>query len=360
MFKKLLLISLMLLTCNKDRPVCLSVKSCNLSFKKVQEQLPVLQKKGASLYLQINENDIGSVELIQVLNDAKKRNINCIIWPLLERDQGPWANEYNFKPFGKLIRKTIEWLHKEQIQPEYIVINMENGIAQMDSIKNFLNNKNYSSMVKLLLNNIDREHFIKGVEGYKKIVEEIHKKGFRAMITTYPFMVDDFQDNDPDIQDLTNVPISGIDWDAFTFTPYRTAYSSDLGVTFTPYMVYEFGKAAKGLFREKARLSVGIIGKGEHGPGYISPEDLGKDIAAAKAAGIDEVDLFHLNGMIQEGNVTDWINADVNAEMPAYDFKVTAARAFVKTLDRILDGKDRVGKIEKIVTAIENLRKNEK
>lgn len=356
MLKKLLLLSLLLLSCNKDKPINLSVKSCNLSFKKVREQLPALQKKRASLYLQVKENDIGSDELKEVLNDAKEKGIKIILWPLLQTEQGPWANEHNYEIFGELVGKTIDWLEKEQIQPEYIVINMENGIAQMDSIKNCLKDKDYTSMIKILLNNLDHERFNKGVEGYKRIVDEIHEKGFKVMITTYPFMVDDFQDEDPDIQDLANVPISGIDWDAFTFTPYRTAYSDDLGVTFTPYIVYEYGKAAKDLFQEKARLALGIIGGGEHGPGYKSPEDLGKDVSAAKAAGIEEIDLFHLRGMIREGSVGNWINADVKAEIPAFDIKVAAARAFVKTLDKILDGKDRAGQIEKIITAIDNLR----
>lgn len=355
MLKKLPFLLLLLLTCSKDRPINLSVKSSNLSYKKVLEQLPILQKKHASLYLQVKENDIGSDELKEVLHAAKEKGINISIWPLLQVEQGPWASEHNYEIFGKLVSQTIDWLEREHIQPEYIVINMENGLAQMDSIKNFLKDNDHTSIIKVLLNNVDRERFNKSVEEYKRIVNEIHDKGFKAMITTYPFMVDDFQDEDPDIQDLANVPISGIDWDAYTFTPYRTAYSGDLGVTFSPYIVFEYGKAAGNLFKKKARLALGIIGESEHGPGYKSPLDLEKDIAAAKAAGIEEIDLFHLGGMIREGNVSDWINPDVKSEIPAFDIKVAAARAFVKTLDKILDGENRADHIEKSITAIENL-----
>ena len=127
MLKKLPLLVLLFFTCTKDRPISLSIKSCNLSYKKVQQQLPILQKKRASLYLQVRENDIGSDELKKLLHDAKEKNITIMLWPLLQREQGPWANEHNYLLFGKLVGKTTDWLKKEHIKPEYIVINMENG-----------------------------------------------------------------------------------------------------------------------------------------------------------------------------------------------------------------------------------------
>ncbi len=356
MNKKLLILLLLLFSCTKDKAITLTVKSCNLSFVKVREQLPVLQKKHAGLYLQIKENDIGSDELKGLLIDAQQRGIKVLIWPLLRVEQGPWACENNYKIFGELIDTLIDWMGKVPVTPEYIVINMENSIAQMDTIKPHLTHKEYRAIIRILQNNRDRSKFNEAVEGYKKIVNGIHKKGFKVMITTYPFIIDDFHDDDPDIQDIANVPVSGIDWDAYTFTPYRTAYSGDLGVTFTPYMVYEYGKAAGKRFREKARLALGIIGPNEHGPGYSSPEDLAKDIAAAKAAGIEEIDLFHLRGMISEGAIENWINADVKAAKPAYDIKVFAARTFLKTLDNVLDNRDNAKQLEKIIMVIDSLR----
>jgi len=171
-------------------------------------------------------------------------------------------------------------------------------------------------------------------------------------------MIDDFKDGDPDIQDLANVPISGIDWDAYTFTPYRTAYSGDFSVTFTPYIVYEYANAAKDLFKEKARIALGIIGDSEHGTGFTSPEDLDKDVAAAKAANISEVDLFHLGGMEKNGGVAIWLNAGVEAKIPDIDLKVIAARAFVRSLDKILSDKYDEGKMNKIIDMLDSLKIN--
>jgi len=358
MFKKLIIVPLLLLllNCFNGPTINLSVKSCNFSFDEVQKQLPDLKFHKANLYIQIKDGDIGNDYLSTVLKKAKALEIPTIIWPLLETDQGPWANEFNYEIFGELVNKITDYLKEEEINPKYIVINMENSSAQMDTITNYLKNKDYKAIMELLMTNLDRASFDRGVAGYKKIVDDLHAKGYQVMITTYPFMIDDFKDGDPDIQDLANVPISGIDWDALTFTPYRTAYSGDFGMTFTPYIVYDYGKAAKEIFKEKARIALGIVGESGHGPGFKSPEDLKKDIAAAKAAGIEQIDLFHLKGMVESGDIGPWINADVEAEIPVIDLKVVAARAFVQTLDKVLNDKYTEQKIPVIMNVLDSLK----
>ena len=253
------------------------------------------------LYLEVRDPHIGSRDLLNLLEEAQERGIRTTLWPLLSTDQGPWANEGNAPLFTALVEEMMDWLDQQGLHPEWIAVNMENSAAQMGIIKEYFYNGEFQALIELLLGNIDRDRFEEAVEDYRQLVHRIHGRGYKVMVTTYPFMMDDFHDGDPDFQDMANVPLSGIEWDALTFTTYRTAYSGDLGVEFSPSMVYEYGRVAKKLFGDRARLAVGMIGLTDHGEGYASPEDLALDISAAKAAGISEIDLFHLGGMIKEG-----------------------------------------------------------
>ncbi len=335
--KKLLLLALLLINCFNYKAVNIAVKSCNLPYSEVQKQIPVLMGKNATLYLQVKEDDLGKQELKEILKDVKEQGLKIIIWPLLPEEDGPWANDMNYEKFTDLMTKVINYLSEEKVMPEYLVVNMENTAAQMDTVKEYLKVKDYKSIINILLKNLDREKFDAAVLAYKNLVDLLHLRGYKVMITTYPFMLDDMQDGDPHIQDLANIPISGIDWDAYTFTPYRTAYSGDFSTTFSPYIVYDYGVAARERYKEKARLALGVVGETSHGPGYTSPEDLNKDIAAAKAAGIENIDIFFLKGMIDEGDVGTWINPDVEPKLPYVDLKVTTARIFVRALDKMLD-----------------------
>jgi len=355
MLKYLLFFSLLLMNCYNNKTINIAVKTCNLSFEKVQEQLPVLQEKDATLYLQIKEEDLTNPKLKDILKDANDRGLKIIIWPFLRSEQGPWANDHNYDVYIPLMYKIVDFLKEENVITKYLVVNMENASAQMDTVKEYLKDKDYSSLFDMLLKNINREKFDIAVQEYKKMIDSLHVKGYKVMITTYPYLIDDMQDNDPDIQDLVNVPISGIDWDAYTFTPYRTAYSSDFNVKFSPFIAYEYSRAAREEYKEKARIALGIVGPSGHGPGFTSPEDLYKDISAVKAAGVQEVDLFYLGGMIkEEAEVKDWINSEVEPIIPAFDYKVIAARTFVKSLDYLMNGQE--GSKEDILALIEQIQ----
>jgi len=319
-------------------PVTLGVKSSSVPFQEVQSYLPLFEGSEAHLYQEIRRSDIGSQDLLHLLEEARERGIRTTLWPLLSMDQGPWANEGNADLFGSLVDDMMDWLEGEGFHPEWIAVNMENSAAQMDIIKEYFYNGDFQALVELLLGNMDRVRFDEAVVAYQQLVDRIQDRGCKVMVTTYPFMLEDFLDGDPDLQDLANVPLSGIDWDALTFTTYRTAYSGDLGVEFSPYMVYEYGRLARKLFGDKARLAAGMIGWTDHGPGYTSPEDLSLDIAAAKAAGIVEIDLFHLGGMIQEGGPAPWLDTgDTPSSLPPPDVKVGLARLLTATMDALLN-----------------------
>ena len=322
-----------------DRPVTVGVKSTSVPFSEIRSHLPLLEARGATLYIEVRERHIGSADLIDLLTEARARGIRVMLWPLLATEEGPWANELNAEPFADLARRFVDWLQGEGLPTEWLVVNMENSAAQMDLIKAYFFGGEYEALLELLLGNLDAEGFARAVEVYRDLVEAMHGRGVQVAVTTYPFMVDDFQDGDTDLQDLANVPLAGIDWDALTFTAYRTAYSGDLGVEFGPAIVYDYGRAAKSLFGDRARLAVGMIGTTSHGEGYTGPEDLALDIAAARAAGIEEVDLFHLAGMLEEGGPAPWLEACAAPPVrPPADPKVTLARLVVQMADLVLDG----------------------
>lgn len=336
----LALIFLLLFSFGCNETVTLGVKSSGVDFPEVRSYLPLLEDRGATLYQEVREADIGSQALVDLLEDAEQRGIRVVLWPLLRGAQGPWANEHNAAEFGALVVQLMDWMDEAGLHPEWIAVNMENSIAQMEIIREHFENGDYGALAELLLGNLDPEGFADAVEAYAGLVDGMHERGFKVMVTTYPFMMDDFSDGDADLQDMANVPLDGIDWDALTFTTYRTAYSGDLGVTFNPSIVYEYGRRAVTLFGDRARLAVGMIGETGHGAGYDSPDDLALDIAAAKAAGITEVDLFHLGGMIDEGGPAAWLEAgNTPARRPAPDLKVYTARLLVSLADALLDGR---------------------
>lgn len=70
-------------------------------------------------------------------------------------------------------------------------------------------------------------------------------------------------------------------------------------------------RLARRRFGAQAALSLGTIGPGAFGdePCYRDPGELARDVALAAAAGIDELSLFDLGGILRRGPAEAWLEA---------------------------------------------------
>ena len=174
----------LLLLAGCPQPVTIGVKSTSVPFSDLQSYLPLLVERGAALYIEVREPHIGSPDLADLLQEAQDREIRATLWPLLSTDQGPWANEHNVEAFAGLVRDYMDWLDTEGLHPEWFVINMENSSAQMDIIKELFYSGDYQALIELLLGNLDPEGFAMAVEAYCQLVDEMHDRGYKVMVTT--------------------------------------------------------------------------------------------------------------------------------------------------------------------------------
>ena len=318
-----------------SRPVKLAVKSYG-DYDKILAALPLLESTGTSLYLSITRSQLGLAKLVEILQETKRRGITTIICPNL----GVFANEDNVLEFSAFVFKILELFEEKGLKPEWFAVNMENPNSQMQEIREYYyQHGDLQGVVNLLLGNIDRQKFQLATERYRRLVDMLHSYGYKVMVVTYNYLVDDFLDGDPDWQDVWNSPIQGIDWDALTFFAYRTIWSGDLGMKVSPAVVYDYGVTARELFGDRARMAIGTVGATGHGPGYTSPADMAEDIAAARAAGIFEVDIFKMKGILDQADPASWLTgmSDVPAAAPSYDMLVDFMRSVLRTIDRYLD-----------------------
>ena len=161
------------------------------------------------------------------------------------------------------------------------------------------------------------------------------------MAVTLPWTIDDLADNDPDLQDLFDTPLTGIRWDQVSVILYRPALSDLLGVPLLPGYVAQYAAAMETQFGNSAQVALGNISTPGLliAPGYTNPHDLVLDVSAARSVGINNVSLYSLDGMLLEGGPERWLAA---ASVPtmAYSFPdplAIAVRLVFAFLDRAYD-----------------------
>jgi hypothetical protein len=218
-----------------------------------------------------------------------------------------------------------------------VVLNVELGHPEIDLIRQYFAEGDYLAVLEILAANRDRERFAASCLRMRQIVDDLHARGYLVQATTYPFILDDQLDGDPDLQDIAEVPLDGADWDIRGFTPYTTAYADDLGVPIGPYFVFDYARTARELFGAAAAIAVGIVDV-DALPGYTSPDQLAADVAAAKAAGVRRIDVYHLLGMVENGEFDAWADALLaEPAEPPIEAAVVLMRAAIGLADDLLD-----------------------
>ncbi len=102
-------------------------------------------------------------------------------------------------------------------------------------------------------------------------------------------------------------------------------------------LLYQVCQATQAHYADRAGISLGLCG-GEPGPAYATPADLRPDVAAALAAGVRDIALADLAGIIGSPNPDAWFEM-VRACTPAAPaITAWASRSFEnrKRMARIL------------------------
>ena len=118
-------------------------------------------------------------------------------------------------------------------------------------------------------------------------------------------------------QEVQGTPIEGLAWDHVSFMLYTSILEGwSRGVLRRDDARALLGVACRAAAKrlgERAGASIGAVGVGAFGnePTYRGVSELVDDVAVARAAGIDNLALFDLGGVIRRGPPEPWLDAFV-------------------------------------------------
>jgi hypothetical protein len=77
------------------------------------------------------------------------------------------------------------------------------------------------------------------------------------------------------------------------------------------YALFRCAQMARTRFGERAAVALGVLGAGAFGqePAYRGPEELARDVALCRGAGISQFSLFDLGGLLRQPDPEYWLSA---------------------------------------------------
>ena len=274
-------------------------------------------------------------ELESMLKAAAREGVPVNAWLLLSEEDGYWFNEENLPEAREQVFSFVDWIEDRDIPLEWIMFDMELSI---DRVRAMEGGGLVDTAIPLLKENVDPAAYLQSMQDYAQFVGELQERGYKVTAAAYPFVIDDLQDGDFEIQDAWNTPVFGVGFDEIYFMVYRTTFARFLGVTPGADLVYQYAVEARREFGTAGIMALGIVG--DVGmvseDGYTQPADLSEDVAAAYAGGSERVYIYSLDGMLTLENPDDWLDLSATApKQPEPDEVTGQARELIGLMDNL-------------------------
>ena len=285
------------------------------------------------------------VRVIEAYGDA---GLPVALWPMLEDGEGRWANAGNAGKFADFVEQLCEALGATGRAPAEIVLDLEPSIEAMRS--SFASSARSMHMLPIPG---DLRPFIAAQARLAALCQALHAQGIRASSAAPPTVLLDPQEGGSrPFQELQGTPIDGPAWDHVSFMLYTSILEGwSRGVLRRADARALLGiacRAAAGRLGERAGASIGAVGVGAFGnePVYRGVDELADDVAIARAAGVDDLALFDLGGVLRRGPAERWLDAFVATEplarVPESSFRLRSVIAAARLAGGVFGAMGRV------------------
>jgi hypothetical protein len=234
------------------------------------------------------------------------------VWPMLDDADGRWANAKNHTTFARFARRVADAADATRgAWASEIVVDLEPAI---DDVRAALGSVRAAG--RLLESVADGTRLAGARDAFATLAREMLDRGVTTTAVAVPMVLLD-RDASARWQGLLGTPLDGPSWsnvNVMLYTSILEGWSRGLfdrrGAT---TVLAAACRATAERFGPRGSVSLGAVGVGAFGdePTYRSPPELARDVGIARAAGVDDLTLFDLGGVLSRGPSEAWLDAFV-------------------------------------------------
>lgn len=285
-------------------------------------------------------------DLDRLYNAYEAAGIPILFWPLLPRDQGLYLNKHTTAEFLAYLDVIFGWAEQNHHQIEAMVLDIEpSNFGPPPGAAGAAQPESFGASAKKQIRDLDRKTFNQSIPGFRRILDKLHEHHCLAIACGFPFVLEDIHNHNRAWEDLSGGPLLDVPWDYVTFMIYNTSMlpvTKKLGVGWPEltYLTYLDGRAMKKRWGDRAGVALGVTsaGEGHETVVYQTPEQMAPDVAALRAAGVNNVGIYDLKGILESPDPEAWLKMlrDTPAQTPPKKIRAKCFRGLIRSLGRCL------------------------
>ena len=255
--------------------------------------------------------------LARALIAISARGLEPGIWPLLPDVDGYWPSEHNAPRYWSHVGALLDAMTTRGARVAWVAVDLEPPLYQMNRLRHEVapGRSRLAELRAVAAENFDPPRFARAVDAFTAGLARAQAHGAKTIAVTVPLAAHDLRDGVPLWQDLFEAPWEPVPWDRAGIMAYGTmvaGYSRGvLSHADARAIHYRLFLHLARRFGRRAHASLGVTGVGKLGdePAYTRPDQLARDASAARAAGIDDLAIFCLEGLVGREDAGAWLTA---------------------------------------------------
>jgi hypothetical protein len=269
--------------------------------------------------------DRETIAMGEALRSISARGIRVGLWPLMSDAEGYWPSEHNAEAFFERTKSVLLFAERHHVRVSTIAVDLE---PPLEITRRLMKKNLFVTSAVLFDAAIQLRDPARGTSHHRAILkfEEVERflsdRGIETLAAVMPTILLDVASGTTLWQSLFRTPAGGSFSGAMGGGPAWSVISPMLYTTLLAPMLpsaslltarsvlYEGALIlAERVGRGRASLSLGLVGTGKlgHEPSFPGPDDLRRDVETALSAGIDDLALFSLEGVLERGRPESWL-----------------------------------------------------
>lgn len=263
--------------------------------------LAELARRRIELLVAVQPEDRG--DIVRLVTRARELGLSIGLWPLLEDGAGRWLHPGNAEAFVRWIDELLEALDRASLSIDAVALDLEPPILEVRRILD----GDLGAARAWLGRELDPAP-------HHRVIAALRERGIETVAAVVPPVL---LPGTPSRgwQRVLGTPIDGVAYDVVSAMLYTTLFEGySAGVVRRAdacALLARFARLARDRFGAHASVSLGAVGKGALGDErtYRDPSELAEDVGIARAAGIEDLALFDLAGVLARPPIEPWLDA---------------------------------------------------
>ncbi|MGK5088906.1 hypothetical protein WDW86_15210 [Bdellovibrionota bacterium FG-2] len=309
-----------------------------IPYPQVEKHLEELSKNRLRIHLAVRQDEVRDPanfsELVHLLHAAQTKKVDVWIWPLLAQKEGYWLNQWNAPQFKAFTLDLLDNLEAQGVSVKGVSFDLEPPLEKLEALLSLAKKLKLAELTKTAQSYDEPDLFCAARSEIRDLAQTLHQRKLLVHAVTTPFILHDFKNKvthprcaDRTMQRVLGIPLDAENFDLISFMAYRSEFKTIIG-GINSRLVYTYGQRARAAFGGQAGLDLGIVGNLTFPHpliGYQEPSRLKEDLAAARAAGIGNLQIYSLDGMVlsEDPNlrpIADWVG-EVQPHKPGVSIK---------------------------------------